>query len=304
MSGYEGLRTRCAFIDLSRRGKIRVTGEDRARFLHAMSTNDIARLPGGSQLYAFFLNAQGRILADAWIYNRGDSFWLDTEPETSVRLQEHLDKYIIADDVTLENLTDSWAAIGIEGPESPVFLQSLDLGALPAEAFVVPVASTGEHGGRVFLPNEAKPILLEKLAAASLPQATAEEARVVRMENKRPRYGEEITERYLVQETDQLQAMHFNKGCYLGQEIVERVRSRGQVHRFLKPIRIEGRQAPAAGTKIAVNGKDSGEVVSAVWSPALGSVIGFAYLRGDALRPNAPLQITVDSLAQKASVRL
>ena len=116
MTGYEALRGSAAWIDLSARGKIRVTGEDRARLLHAMSTNHVAGLQPGEGLYAFFLTAQGRIVADANVYNLGEAILLDTEPETADKLREHLDKYIIADDVTLEDETAQWAEIGIEGP--------------------------------------------------------------------------------------------------------------------------------------------------------------------------------------------
>src|ERR1700685_755691 len=106
-AGYEALTASAALVDLSRRGKIRVTGEDRARLLHAMTTNHIQQLEPGQGCYAFFLSAQGRILADVNIFCRPDHFLLDTEPETATKLFEHIDRYIIADDVTLEDLTGS-----------------------------------------------------------------------------------------------------------------------------------------------------------------------------------------------------
>src|SRR5947209_11910072 len=118
MTGYKALRESAAWIDLSTRGKLRVSGEDRARLLHAMSTNHIQNLQPGDGLYAFFLTAQGRILADANIYNLGETLLLDTEPETAEKLRSHLDKYIIADDAMVEDETGQWAAIGLEGPES------------------------------------------------------------------------------------------------------------------------------------------------------------------------------------------
>ncbi len=104
----------------------------------------------------------------------------------------------------------------------------------------------------------------------------------MRLENGRPRYGEEISERYLVQETQQQHAVHSNKGCYLGQEIVERVRSRGQVHRLLTPIRIKSTTPPEAGTKLMVDGKPAGEIASAAYSPALREVVALAYIRTEA----------------------
>src|SRR5882724_10680971 len=113
--GYSVLREHAAWLDLSGRGKIKVTGEDRARLLHAMTTNHIDRLKPGEGCYAFFLNAQGRILGDVNLLCFDDHFLLDTEPETRTKLFEHLDRYIIADDVTVEDRTDRMATIALEG---------------------------------------------------------------------------------------------------------------------------------------------------------------------------------------------
>ena len=287
MTSYEALRSRAAWIDLSGRGQIRATGEDRARLLHAMSTNDVNRLPEHHGFYAFFLTAQGRIIADANIYNLGDSLWLDTEAETRQKLLVHLDKYIIADDVTLEDETESWAAFGVEGPEAPdtaaalgVEIPGAALEILPwDQGFVVRVAVTGPDGFRIFIPVAGKTALVARLQNLEIPQATPDDVKVVRLEHGRARYGEDISERYLVQETQILSAVSFNKGCYLGQEIVERIRSRGQVHRLLTPVRIRSANVPAPGTKLRSGDKDAGEITSAAFSPALNETVGLAYLR-------------------------
>src|SRR5580658_2910294 len=123
MTGYDALRHRAAWIDLSARGKIKLTGEDRARLLHAMTTNHIQQLGPGSGCYAFFLNDKGRVLADANILCRPDYFLLAVAPETRQPLYQHLDRFIIADDVTLEDVTDATATIAIEGPEAACLLE-------------------------------------------------------------------------------------------------------------------------------------------------------------------------------------
>src|SRR5579862_7616921 len=129
MTGYEALRTRAAWLDLSARGKIKVSGEDRARLLHAMTTNHIQQLTPGTGCYAFFLTAQGRILADANVLCLADSFLLDTEPESRQKLIEHLERLIIADDAALEDITPAFAGIAVEGPGSPGVLTAV---AVPA----------------------------------------------------------------------------------------------------------------------------------------------------------------------------
>lgn len=259
--------------------------------MHAMSTNDVQNLRAGQGLYAFFLTAQGRVLADANIFNLGDALWLDTEPEIADKLRDHLDKYIIADDVELQDETQNWIAIGIEGPESLDAVTNLQLPVpdkdLAVEnfhsGFVARVSSTGQSGVRIFLPRTES----ELLPNFDIPAATEEEIRVVRLENGVPRYGDDISERYLTHETQQLRAVHSNKGCYLGQEIVERVRSRGQVHRLLTPVRVQSDKAPLPGTRLLVDGKDGGEITSAVYSPALGETVALAYLRTEALQNKA-----------------
>src|SRR5579862_6783802 len=104
--GQEALLRGAALVDLSSRGRIRITGEDRARLLHALTTNHVEQMKPGDGIYVFFLNAQGRILADAYLLCFEDHFLLDTNPETRNSVREHLDRYIIADDVTLEDVTD------------------------------------------------------------------------------------------------------------------------------------------------------------------------------------------------------
>ena len=146
------------------------------------------------------------------------------------------------------------------------------------------VDSTGAGGFFVF--TTEKPALIADLEQAGAIAATPDDATVVRVENGRARYGEEITERFLVQETGQLQAVSFNKGCYLGQEIVERVRSRAQIHRILRRLEIDSSEIPPAGTKF-----DAGEIVSAVLSPASGKVAAMAYVKTPSSEPGTELNV-------------
>ncbi len=269
MTGYEALRNRAAWIDLSARGKIKLTGEDRARLLHAMTTNHIQQLTPGSGCYAFFLNDKGRVLADANVLCRPDYFLLDVEPETRQPLYQHLDRFIIADDVTLEDATDSTrdhrgrrpasggrdAARGRADSRSGLFQRGL--GCLGWSRASTPPAALGFF---IFAPVAEKPALISRLEAAGAEPADAEAARVVRLEHGKPRYSEDISDRFLAQEANQPQALHFSKGCYLGQEIVERVRSRGQIHRVLMPLTLDAIDPPAPGTKLEVASETAGRL--------------------------------------------
>jgi len=298
MQGYEALRERAAWIDLSSRGRLRATGEDRVRLLHAMCTNHIEQLEPGQGCYAFFLNAQGRILADVVVLALDDALLLDTEPETAASVAAHLDKYIIADDVVIEDLGASTTAIGIESPQAASVLEAMGAPVTLApfshaawgDRRVVRSSVTGLPGYQVIAPLAERDALVAQLEAAGAAAADPECVRTVRLECGKPRYGEDISDRYLVHETQVLSAVHFSKGCYIGQEIVERVRSRGGVHRFLVPLRIESDQAPAPGAKITAGGREAGEVTSAAYSPALREVAALGYVRRDEAG-QAPLEV-------------
>lgn len=299
MTGYDALRNRAAWIDLSTRGKIKLTGDDRARLLHAMTTNHIQQLTPGAGCYAFFLNDKGRILADANLLCRPDFFLLDVEPEVRGSLYQHLDHYIIADDVTLEDATDATATIAIEGPEAAGVLEragapipEVDYATVEWDGSIVArLSSTGSPGFFIFTSSENKPALISRLEAAGAEAADAEAARVVRLEHGRARYADDITDRFLAQEANQPHALHFSKGCYLGQEIVERVRSRGQIHRVLMPLTLETKQPPAAGAKLQFDSAAAAEITSAAYSPALDKVVALGYVRTEHARPHEQMTL-------------
>ncbi len=286
-AGYDALRASAALLDLSARGRIYATGEDRARLLHAMTTNHVHQLQPGQGCYAFFLNAQGQIQADANLLCLDDRFLLDTEPETRERVFRQLDKYIIADDVSLEDVTEPLSCLAVEGPGSETVIAATGAPVPQNEyahnswngAVVQRATSTGEPGFRIFMPAGEKADWIKRLESAGAQPATAGEARSVRLEHGKPRYGEDIFESTLPQETRQMHAVHFTKGCYLGQEIVERIRSRGHVNRLLVKLEIEGADALPKGTKVLAGETAVGEITSSDFSPALGKTVALAYVR-------------------------
>ncbi len=284
--GYRALRETAALIDLSARGRIKVTGEDRARLLHAMTTNDVKSLAPGSGCYAFFLNSQGRVLADANILCFEDHFLLDVEPESRAFVMEHIDKYIIADDVALEDVTAATVSFGIEGPDAYagfVPVPEAPLAHLTHHGMlVVRASSTGAPGLRIIGGPTCR---MDRLK--SVPQ----DAKTVRLEYFFPRYGDDITMANLPQETGISDALHFSKGCYLGQEIVERVRSRGHVNRILTGLLIEGSDPLKGGDKVLFEGAEAGEIASSAYSPALSATAAMGYVRMHAAKPGTQVSV-------------
>ena len=309
LNGYEALHQGVALLELEGRGVLTASGEDRARLLHAMTTNHVQEMQPGDVRYVFFLNAQGRVLADAQLICREDVFLIDTEPERREFLFQHLDKFIIADDVTVEDQSANHAVFALEGPGAAALLQHIGADApepgkwtLWQACLIAGASVTGAPGFRVYAPIEERRSLRRWLAGSGAMEATAEDFREVRLENARPRYGEEITAAQIPHETRILHALHFNKGCYLGQEIVERVRSRGHVNRVLAQLLIAGESAPPKGTKITADSSEIGEIASSAFSRALGKVVALAYIRAE--HSAAGAQLAVEGNAAEVSARV
>jgi tRNA-modifying protein YgfZ len=270
--GYDALRNGAAWLDLDTRGRIVARGRDRARLLHNLTSNEVKKMVPGDSCYAFLLSPQGRIQADLYLVCLPDHFLIDTEPELREKVLQHIRRYIIADQVELEDVASQTACIGVEGP------LAANLALPPGSHTAAPLTITGQPGFRIYCAAADKPAILHQLDGLGVKPATAADARLIRIENGKPLYGEDIRDTSLPQETQQMHAISFNKGCYLGQEIVERIRAMGRVNKKLERIELEGTQLPAPGTKLTVDGRDA-EITSAIYSPHLQKVVALAYVR-------------------------
>jgi len=284
--GYDALRGGAAWLDLSSRGRIEVRGRDRTRLLHNITSNEVKKLQAGQGCYAFLLSPQGRIQADLLLFRFPDRFLIETEPELREKVPALIRRYIVADQVELEDFTGRTAEISVEGPEAAAMLAALGAPAPEApyshaawgEMTVADGGVTGQPGRRVFGAVDDVTELIHELESAGARRAGAGDARAVRIENGKPRYGEDITDTCLPQETRQLHAVSFTKGCYIGQEIVERIRTRGHVNRTLQSVELPGPEPASPGSVIEVGGK-AAEVTSSVYSPHLGKAVALAYVR-------------------------
>jgi folate-binding protein YgfZ len=276
---FNALLSGSGVYDLAWRAKIALTGDDRVRWLNGMITNNIRDLAAGHGLYAFLLNPQGRILADMYAYNRGDSILVDTDQSQLQKVLESFDHYIIMDDVEVTNVSDQLTAIGVTGPKAREVLREAGLQFPDLEP--LQLADLSWHDISLTMVRGDNPsvesfeLWLAPTSVASLWQALVKAGakpvgtsalELLRIASGTPRYGQDIRERDLPQETEQQRALHFSKGCYIGQEIVERIRSRGQVHRKFTGFVIEG-ALPAPGVKVQADGKDVGEITSVASLP-------------------------------------
>jgi folate-binding protein YgfZ len=281
--------------DLGWRIKLLVTGRDRIRWLNGMITNNIRDLPVGQGVYSFLLTPQGRILGDLNIYNRGDFLVLDTDQSQAENLVSILRRYIIMDQVEIAN-AGKWAAIGLAGPKSPDVLGRIGISHSELKPLELMESSWQDSGLTVIRGDLSKvesyeiwvdPATLSRLwqelvNAGALPAGSGA-VELFRIACGVPRYGQDIRQRDLPQETEQSRALHYTKGCYIGQEIVERIRSRGAVHRKFTGFRIDG-PLPAPGSKAQADGKEIAEITSAASLPtATGEIaVALGYVRREA----------------------
>ncbi len=285
--GYGALEESAAWLNLPGRGLLSVVGPDRLRFLNAMVTADLRKLDLGQGCYTFLLDGRGRVIADATVHAVEGAYLLDTEAGNHTALFAHLDRYLIADEVELEDHSFCYSCIGVEGPSAETVLQDLAIprpaaryGALPWDGgWVTHTSLTGACGFRLFVSPEKRAAVVAALATAEVVPATDDDARIVRLEHAQPRWGEEITSRYLGPEIGLDTAIARSKGCYLGQEVVERVHSRGLLGRLLVPVRVATTAVITAGEKVFAGQRRVGEVVSAAFSPRFGQVVGLAYVQ-------------------------
>ena len=226
-------------LDFARR--FRFTGEDRVRWLNGMVTNNIRDLAVGHGVYAFLLNPQGRILGDLYAYNRGESIAVDTDLSQAEKILATFDHYIIMDDVEVKNLSEDVTALGIGGPRTAETLkaagfavpemQNLQIESMSRQGIECALVRGERDNYEIWFPAKEVSQVWDSLLAAGATPVGFEALELERIESGVPAYGVDIRERDLPQETEQERALNFNKGCYVGQEIVERIRSRGAVHR-------------------------------------------------------------------------
>ena len=292
---FHALLSGCGLYDLSGRAKIAVTGSDRVRWLNGMATNNVRDLASGHGVYAFLLNAQGRIQADMYVYNRDDHFLADTDAAQFEKMCGTFEKFIIMDDVELAAVADV-TAIGVRGPKAREVFQRANISF--AELMPLQLQNTISAGigmsivrarqadaYELWISTANVAAIWNELAQAGATRVGSEAVDLRRIADGEPRYGVDIRDRDLPQETGQVGALNFNKGCYVGQEIVERIHSRGQVHRQFSGFLFAG-EGVAPGAKISANGKDIGEITSFATLPSANGKparkVALGYIRREA----------------------
>ena len=319
ISEHHAVRNSVGIADVSYRGRHQLTGDDRAKFLHRIISNDVESLSTGQGTYATLLTHRGKIIADLNVYVLEEIITIDTAPETTENVFTELDKYIIADDVELSDVTAETGAIAVHGPKSSELVQSVlglsdvanlqerqncvrEADALFKNAiFCVRTDTTGEIGYTLYTAATELEPLWKTLMAEGTPfnvQPIGWNAlESLRIEAGIPRYGTELTDAVIPLEAELEHAIDFEKGCYIGQEIVARMKYRGHPNRLLRGIEIDGSPTAQDNCKLQPNApvfnsdKEVGWVTSTTFAPTLAKEIALGYVRIAVTEPGSRVQI-------------
>jgi folate-binding protein YgfZ len=318
---YDAARHRAAFLDRSHRGRIVVSGTERASYLQGLLTNDVVALKAGQGCYTAYLTAQGRMIADLHVYELGDVMLLMMIGGVKDSVMAKLDQFIFSEDVQLGDVSDTFAQLAIVGPDAATTVASL-VGGVSGDALremaehgnargewaggaaiVTRVTDTGEPGFDLYVERARAGALKTALLAAGVIELDEPTAEALRIESGMPLFGRDMDEETIPLEAGiESRAISFSKGCYVGQEIIIRVlhRGHGRVARKLAGLTLDGDQVPDAGTVIRSGDREIGHVTSRTASPALKRPIVLAYVHRDFLEPGTRVTVGDQSAAVTA----
>ncbi|MGH7794469.1 MAG: aminomethyltransferase family protein [Candidatus Binatia bacterium] len=307
---YQAVRSAAGLIDLCHRGLLQFTGPDRVSFLQGMLSNDLRALNPFDGQYAAILTQQGKVIADVRALCAMNSIYLDFWENLKDKILDHLNRFLIADEVEIADRSQEYAIISVQGPQAQALLEDVvapgaELPTRPkqhamadiegAAVCVVYDSRTGEAGYDLIAPMASIEKIADKLAHVGKQFSAVwvgEDAQnILRIEAGIPRYGVDFTEDNLLLEVGIDHAFSFTKGCYLGQEVVERIRSRGHVNRKLCGLLIDGEHAADRGDLIEVESKEAGRITSSVISPQLRRPIALGYVGRDFWAPGRAVSI-------------
>lgn len=301
---YASVCKNTGLIDLSFRTQLELTGTDTIDFLQGMVSNDVKALQPGQGCAAVLLTEQGRLVADLRIYATKSAVLLDVDTRIAAKTTAALERFIIADDVEIADLGARQTTIAVQGPEAGKVLNALGLDDLPerelhhceailagVDVRIVRADQTGHGGYEIHTPSDRTAGVWQALASVDGVQPVGHSAlNMLRIEAGIPWYGVDMDEDRVVLEVGLEHAISFEKGCYLGQEVVERVSARGRVNRRLCGLRLSTVGAGAGG-RIFKDGKDVGWLTSVTDSPRLGRTIALGYVRREHADPGTCLSI-------------
>ena len=313
---YQSVRTAAGLFDLSHRALLQFAGPDRVSFLQGMLSNDVRLLKMFDGQQATILTQQGRVIADVRVLCAMNSIYLDFWEPLKEKIVAHLNRYLVADEVEINDPNDQWMMLSLQGPRAQNILGGLlantELPARPDQhamvqfdgvsVCVVRADRTGHNGFDLVAQNSCLQTFALRLEQLGASWVGARAQNALRIEAGMPRYGVDFNEENLLLEVGLDNSYSYTKGCYLGQEVVERIRSRGHVNRKLCGLLLDGSTPANAGDAIVTAGNEVGKITSSVASIALNRPIALGYIHRDFWSPGTALSIPREDGAIRATV--
>jgi len=307
MSEYKAVREGGAgLIDLSARGRIRVSGSEATVFLNGLITNDMKTLAENRWMPAAFPNVQGRLIAAVRVIRAKDTFLIDSDAESHEAVLKTVSRFTLAGDFHVSDVTAETALLTIQGKRALEVVERVfepSLSDLPRDGVVelkwqstpvtiIRATHTAEDGFDVVIDSAQAAELRHALSEAGTVPVDQDTFEILRVEAGIARYGRDMDESNVVTETNLDDAVSYTKGCYIGQEIIVRIKHRGHVAKKLTGLQFETDQKIDAGTVIrSTEHKEIGRVTSAVFSPGLNKTVGLGYVRYEYLTPGTTISI-------------
>jgi folate-binding protein YgfZ len=279
MTDYEAVREGGAgLIDLSAlRGRIRVTGSEAVQFLNGLITNDIKNATENSWLPAVFPTVQGRLIGAVRIAKLESGFLIDTETASHEAVLKTISRFTLAGDFRVTDESSEIALLTVQGKRAAEVIQAVDVTGIRA-------THTAEDGFDLLVDTDDREVIVDKLIAAGAHRVSPETFETLQIEAGIPRHGQDMDETNVVLEANLDDAISYTKGCYLGQEIIIRIKHRGHVAKKLTGLKFD--QPVESGAEIkSPDGKEIGRVTSVTYSPKLDSPIALGYVRHEYLAP-------------------
>lgn len=294
---YKAVRENVGIIDLSSRGKVRLGGKDHLKFLQGMLSNDVIILEEGKGMYATILTVKGRMISDMNVYKQTESVFLDLEPELNQKVSELLTKFRLSYKANIDDITETLGLISLQGPKSKILLEQLldqkisemleydfikkDFNG--SELTIVYINRTGEEGFDLYIDNQELGHLWAELIKIgeefNIKPVGYDALNILRIEAGIPYYNIDMDENNIPIEAGLWNALDFEKGCYVGQEVVARIKWRGHVNWHLVGFKCDGDKIPKIGDEIFNGEKKVGRVTSSTFSPELKQPICLGYIR-------------------------
>ena len=286
MIEYEAVRgSGAGLIDLSAsRSRIRVSGSEATMFLNGLITNDIKNATENSWLPAVFPTVQGRLIGAVRIRRDGEGFLIDTENASHEPILKTISRFTMAGDFRVSDVTPETALLTVQGRRASEIISGA------GEFTLIPATHTGDQGFDLLLNESDRVAVTEKLIAAGAKPVSPEVFEILRIEAGIPRYGQDMDDTNVVIEANLDDAISYTKGCYVGQEIIIRIKHRGHVAKRLTGLRLH-EPVDNGETITSPDGKEIGRVTSPTYSPELESPIALGYVRYEYLAPGTTVRV-------------